>query len=67
MHISIIKGDYLFSEWKDNSWKDFNKQVNELRKLGYRKIDQEYGWVNYYEFYKKKGKKKVITLTMLCM
>ena len=34
MHISIIKGDYLFSEWKDNSWKDFNKQVNELRKLG---------------------------------
>lgn len=66
-HISVVKGDYIFAEWDEDGQAQFNKKVHELRKQGYRKIDQEHGWLNYHEFYKKKGKRKVITVTLMCM
>lgn len=67
IHINITQGDYIFAEWEDEDWKEFSKQVHELRKQGYRKINANNDYQNYYEFYRKKGKKKVVTVTMMCM
>lgn len=69
-HLNMVKGDYIFREWEDNAWKDFNKQVNELRSQGYRKIDQEHAMNgDYFEYYRKrkKGKKNFATVTMMCV
>lgn len=65
MHLNIVKGDYLFREWEEDAWKKFCKQTHYLRVLGYRKIDQEGGGLNYYEYYRKKGKRKIIMVTMM--
>lgn len=67
MHINIVRGDFIFKEWEDDGWKKFGRQVQELREQGYRKIDQEHDFLNYYEYYRKKGKKEVITVTMMCV
>ncbi|MGG3986973.1 hypothetical protein [Bacillus smithii] len=67
IHINVVKGDFIFNEWDKDGWKQFNKQVNELRKQGYRKIGQEHDYLNYYEYYRKKKSKKVVTVTMKCM
>jgi hypothetical protein len=66
MHINIVPGDFIFAQWKEDGWKKFKKQVHELRRQGYRKIDQEHGYLNYYEYYRKKGSKKIITVTFMC-
>lgn len=66
IHINIVRGDFRFAEWEENGWKDFNKKVHELRVLGYRKINREHDYLNYYEYYRRKGKRKIITLTMMC-
>jgi hypothetical protein len=66
MHLNIVKGDFRFAEWEEDGWKDFRKKVHELRVSGYRKVGQEYDFLNYYEYYKKKGNKEVITITMMC-
>lgn len=58
MHINIVKGDFTFAQWEDNGCKDFRKKVHELKLLGYRKINQEHDFLNYYEYYRKKGNKK---------
>ena len=68
MHISIVKGDYVFQEWKEDGWEMFRKQVQLLREQGFRKIGQEYAMNgDYFEYYRQKGKKKVVTVTMMCM
>lgn len=66
MHISRTKGDFIFAEWDDQEWKGFKKQVHELRKQGYRRIGDDHGWLDYYEYYRKRGSKKVVTVTMMC-
>lgn len=68
IHINMVQGNFIFREWEEYGWKSFNKQVNQLRSRGYRKIDQEHAMNgDYFEYYRKKGKKKVVTLTMMCM
>lgn len=68
MHLNIVRGDFTFQEWKEDGWQRFQKQVHELRKQGYRKIDQEYAMSgDYFEYYRKKGKKTVLTVTMMGM
>lgn len=68
IHQTVTKGDYIFAEWDDEDWKAFNKQVLELRKQGYRKVgtSDSFGYHNYHEHYKRKSKKKIITVTMMC-
>lgn len=65
--LTRLQSDYLYAEWEDDGWEKFNKRTHELRKQGYRKVDQKDGYLNYYEFYKKKGKKKVITVVLMCI
>ncbi|QQO40670.1 hypothetical protein 000TH008_242 [Bacillus phage 000TH008] len=67
MHLDVVKGDLVIVEWNDEDWKKFRKTIHNLRMQGYRKIGQEADYLNYYEYYRKKGKKKVVTVTMLCM
>lgn len=62
MHMNIIKGDYVFHDWKENAWKEFKKKENELRSKGFRKINQDYGFQDLYITYK--FKKKTVMLTM---
>lgn len=61
--VEQVYGDYVFWDSSENAHKDFDKCVHELRKHGYRKINQEWDCMNYYEYYRKKGKKKIITVT----
>lgn len=65
MHISYTKGDFVFALWNDEDCKKYKKKIHELRCLGYRKINQEYDFLNCYEYYRRKGKKKVITVTQM--
>lgn len=65
MHVNMVHGDFIFASWKDGEAKKYRKKVHELRVSGYRKIGQEYGCMDTYEYYRKKGKKKVITLTIM--
>lgn len=62
MHISIIRGDFIFHQWEDEDFKAFHRKENELRKQGFRKVNQDYDYLNMYVTYKRK--KKRITLTM---
>lgn len=66
MHINMVKGDFIFKAWGKDDYKNFNKKVHELRIAGYRKINQEDDWLNHYDYYRKKGHKKIITITTLC-
>lgn len=66
MHVNIVQGDFVFPAWEKGSLKKYNKKVHELRVAGYRKIDQEHDCLNYYEYYRRKGKKKVVTVTIMC-
>ena len=68
MHINIVRGDFKFKEWEEDGWKKFDKKVHELRKKGFRKINQEFSMNgDYFEYYRQKGKRKVITVTMMGM
>lgn len=62
MHLNIIQGDFIFYDWKENSWKDLSRKEHELRLQGFRKVNQEFDYLNMYVTYKRK--KKRITLTM---
>lgn len=65
MHLNMIQGDFIFHYWKDNAWRDFRRKENELRKQGFRKVNQEFEFQELYMTYKRK--KKRVTLTMaLC-
>ena len=65
MHIDYTKGDFVFTSWKEDGYKNFKRKIHELRCLGYRKINQEDDFLNHYEYYRRKGKKKVITVTLM--
>ncbi|QPK89811.1 hypothetical protein IEN91_05070 [Bacillus velezensis] len=65
MHLNIVHGDHIFEGWKDGEYKKFNQKVHELRMQGYRRVGQDCDFMNYYEYYKKKKSKKVITLTII--
>ena len=65
MHIDYTKGDFVFTSWKEDGYKNFKRKIHELRCLGYRKINQEYDFLNCYEYYRRKGKKKVIIVTLM--
>lgn len=62
MHINVIKGDFIFYDWVANSWQDFSRKEHEIRIQGFRKVNQEFDYLNMYVTYKRK--KKRITLTM---
>lgn len=67
-NVSYVKSDYVIAEWLDEDWKKFRKTVHELRKQGYRKICYKGNNFKYYsEYYRKKGKKKIVTVTMQLM
>lgn len=66
MHLSITKGDFIFASWEEGADKAYRKKIHELRCAGYRKIDTEHDFLNIYEYYRRKGKKKVITVTIMC-
>lgn len=65
MHIDVVKGDYIFDEGAENGWKNFKKKVHELRMQGYRYIGHEHGYLDYHEYYRKKGKKKIVIVTLM--
>jgi len=67
MHINIVQGDYIFASWKDGEAKKYRKKIHELRCSGYRKIGVEYDFLNMYEHYRRKRKKKIITVTIMSM
>lgn len=64
-YLNIVRGNHIFCCWKESGWKDFDKKVHELRMMGFRKIDKELDFQNYYEYYRQKGKKKIVTVTMM--
>lgn len=66
MHVLMTKGDFRFASWKEGAYKEYKKKIHELRCAGYRKIGVEHDSLNMYEHYRKKGKKKVITVTIMC-
>ena len=41
--LTRLQSDYLYAEWEDDGWEKFNKRTHELRKQGYRKVDQKHG------------------------
>lgn len=65
MHMNMVKGDFRFALWEEGEYKKYKKKIHELRCQGYRKIGQENGWLNDYEYYRKNGKKKIITITKM--
>lgn len=67
IYLNIVRGDYIFCAWKENALKEYNKKVHELRMDGFRKIDTEHDYQNCYEYYRQKGKKKVVTVTIMCV
>ena len=62
MHLNIIQGDVIFYDWKENSWEELKRKEHELRLQRFRKVTQEFDFLNMYVTYKRK--KKRITLTM---
>mgnify|MGYP003369141926 CR=1 FL=1 len=66
MHILMSKGDFIYNQWDKDGYNNFSKKIHELRVNGYRKVDQDFGFLDYHEYYKKKGKKKIITVTLRC-
>ncbi|MFD0587743.1 hypothetical protein ACFQZE_06990 [Paenibacillus sp. GCM10027627] len=67
MHLNTVYGDFKFAEWEDCDWKMFRNKVQELRDLGYRKVEHFYDFSNHYQIYKKKRSKKKVVLTMMCL
>lgn len=65
MHLNIVQGDYRFPLWNEGEFKKYKKKIHELRCQGYRKIGQELGYLDDYEYYKRKGKKKIITIVRM--
>lgn len=65
MHINMVRGDFKFAMWEKDAQKDYRRKIHELRVNGYRKINEECDYLNYYEYYRKKGKKKIITVTIM--
>lgn len=55
--------DYVFCDWKEDGWKSFKKREHELRKQGFRKVEQEHCLQDMCVTYKRK--KQRITLVML--
>lgn len=66
IHILITKGDFIFASWEKGANKQYRKKIHELRCAGYRKIGVEHDYLNIYEYYRRKGKKKIITITTMC-
>lgn len=66
IHILMTKGDFIFASWKKGADKQYRRKVHELRCAGYRKIGVEHDSLNMYEHYRRKGKKKIITITIMC-
>jgi len=57
---------YMYATYCEGERREFGLCVHELRKQGYRKIGQEQGGLNYFEYYRKNSnKKKVIAVVML--
>lgn len=65
MHINLVGGDFRFALWNQGEFKRYKKKIHELRCEGYRKIDQDFGCLNDYEYYRKKGKKKIICVVRM--
>lgn len=65
--VEKTKGDIIIAEWEDIDWKQFRKTVHELRKQGYRKSYQDcsFSGHNYHEYYRRKGKKDIVAVTMM--
>lgn len=63
--IMILKGDFIFAPWEDGALKKYNKCILELRKNSYRKINQDNDYLNFYEYYRQKGKKKIVVVTIM--
>lgn len=66
IHVNIVKGDFRFASWEKGAYKQYRKKIHELRCAGYRKIGTEHGHLDVYEYYRKKGKKKIVTVTIMC-
>jgi hypothetical protein len=62
-----VQGDYRFAAWEVKDWKRYKKKIDDLRKQGYRKVDQYYSFQDFYQLYKRRKSKKVITVTMMCL
>lgn len=65
MHIYIVQGDFTYPMWEDGAYDEYRRKIHELRIKGYRKIDESRDSLNFYEYYRRKGKKKVITVTTM--
>ena len=66
VHINLVQGDFVFASWEKEANKQYRKKVHELRVAGYRKINTDHGPLNVYEHYRRKGSKKIITVTIMC-
>jgi hypothetical protein len=64
MHINMVRGNFLFCDWKENGWNDFRKKEYEIRRQGYRKVEHEYDSLNQYVTYKRKKKRVVLTMLL---
>lgn len=67
IHVSYTKGDYIIAQWDDEDGKQLRKTIHELRKQGYREIGRDGDYLNMYWYYRKKGSKEVVTVTLMCM
>lgn len=65
MYLNIVRGNFTFCAWHENGWKDLQKKEHELRLQGYRKVNQDFDYLNMYVTYKRKKKRIVLTM-LLC-
>lgn len=60
MHISIVRGDFIFASWENDTYKKYRKIIHDLRIHCYRKINEEHDFINKYEYYRKKVKRRLL-------
>lgn len=60
MHLNIVRGDFVYAMWEEGSFKEYRRKIHELRINGYRKINEDCDYLNCYEYYRKKVKRKLL-------
>lgn len=64
IHILRTTGDYIFSAWVEEDYDNYRHTIHKLRCDGYRKVETRHDSLNTYELYRKRGKKRIITITV---
>lgn len=64
MHLNITQGHFIFFDWKKDSWKEFQRKEHELRMQGFRKVNHEFEFQDFFVTYKRKKRRVVLTMAL---